>query len=138
MRGYATQSQEHLMYIIIIIIKVIFEYVYIYNSLFFFLFTAKSLPLHCIVESIASIQASLSYDTRMPWKRRPNVETDSYVIIPAATSFCDIVNTALQRLGYSMDIANTARGKSCPPGVVYTRRAFSNTNIPSFFQVRSL
>lgn len=47
----------------------------------------------------------------MPWKRRPNVETDSYVIIPAATSFCDIVNTALQRLGYSMDIANTARGE---------------------------
>lgn len=63
------------------------------------------------MESVSSIQASLSNDTRNnPWKRRPNIETDSYVIIPAATLFCDIVTTALQRLGYSIDITNTARG----------------------------
>ncbi|CAO1348972.1 unnamed protein product [Diamesa serratosioi] len=70
----------------------------------------KSLPLHCVVESVPSLQASYTLDTRSPWRRRPNIETDSYVIIPAATPFCDIVSVALQRLGYSSDIANTARG----------------------------
>lgn len=74
------------------------------------LLAGKSLPLHCVVESISSIQASLTNDARNPWKRRPNIETDSYVIIPATTPFCDIVTTALQRLGYSIDITNTARG----------------------------
>ncbi|XP_058835671.1 dual specificity protein kinase splA [Topomyia yanbarensis] len=71
---------------------------------------AKSLPLHCVVESVSSLQATLNFDARSPWKRRPNIETDSYVIIPAATSFCDIVTTALQRLGYSSEISNAARG----------------------------
>ncbi|XP_050093262.1 uncharacterized protein LOC126576152 [Anopheles aquasalis] len=71
---------------------------------------AKSLPLHCVVESVSSLQTTLNFDARSPWKRRPNVETDSYVIIPAATPFCDIVTTALQRLGYSNEISNTARG----------------------------
>lgn len=32
------------------------------------------------------------------------------MIVPAATLFSDLVNTALQRLGYSPDIASTARG----------------------------
>lgn len=49
-------------------------------------------------------------DSRSPWKRRPNIETDSYVLVPATTLFTEIVNTALQRLGYSPDIASTARG----------------------------
>lgn len=80
-------------------------------TIFYFLFSAKSLPLHCVVESVPSLQASYTLDTRSPWRRRPNIETDSYVIIPAATPFCDIVSVALQRLGYSSDIANTARGK---------------------------
>ncbi|XP_037902636.1 LOW QUALITY PROTEIN: DNA-binding protein SATB2 [Hermetia illucens] len=71
---------------------------------------AKSLPLHCVVESVPSLQASLSVDSRNPWKRRPNIETDSYVIVAASTPWSEIVTTALQRLGYSMDIANTARG----------------------------
>uniref|UniRef100_A0A182NI66 Homeobox domain-containing protein n=1 Tax=Anopheles dirus TaxID=7168 RepID=A0A182NI66_9DIPT len=70
----------------------------------------KSLPLHCVVESVSSLQATLNFDARSPWKRRPNIETDSYVIIPAATPFCDIVTTALQRLGYSTEISNAARG----------------------------
>ncbi|KXJ82830.1 hypothetical protein RP20_CCG011092 [Aedes albopictus] len=70
----------------------------------------KSLPLHCVVESVSSLQATLNFDARSPWKRRPNIETDSYVIIPAATPFCDIVTTALQRLGYSSEISNAARG----------------------------
>lgn len=71
---------------------------------------AKSLPIHCIVESITSLQGSLCADTRSQWKQRPNIEADSYVIVPAATLFSDLVNTALQRLGYSPDIASTARG----------------------------
>lgn len=72
---------------------------------------AKSLPLHCVVESVHSLQASLNIDNRSPWKRRPNVETDSYVIIAAATPWSEIVQTALQRLGYSQETAATARGK---------------------------
>ncbi|XP_016953466.1 uncharacterized protein LOC108026812 [Drosophila biarmipes] len=70
----------------------------------------KSLPLHCVVESVHSLHASLTIDTRQPWKRRPNIETDSYVIIAAATPWSEIVQTALQRLGYSQEVANTARG----------------------------
>uniref|UniRef100_A0A182WBM6 Homeobox domain-containing protein n=1 Tax=Anopheles minimus TaxID=112268 RepID=A0A182WBM6_9DIPT len=80
------------------------------SFLFLALISAKSLPLHCVVESVSSLQATLNFDTRSPWKRRPNIETDSYVIIPAATPFCDIVTTALQRLGYSTEISNAARG----------------------------
>jgi homeobox domain-containing protein len=68
------------------------------------------LPLHCVVESVPSLAASFQLDTRSPWRRRPNIETDSYVIVPAATPFCDIVTIALQRLGYSSDISNTAKG----------------------------
>lgn len=56
------------------------------------------------------MQASLCMENRNPWKRRPNIETDSYVIVPAVTPFADILGTALQRLGYSSDIAATARG----------------------------
>jgi Ubiquitin-like oligomerisation domain of SATB len=81
-------------------------------SFFFSFFPAKSLPLHCVVESVSSLQSSIHQDSRNPWKRRSNTETDSYVIIPAITPFCEIVNTAMQRLGYSHDVANTARGKS--------------------------
>lgn len=81
-----------------------------------FAFPAKSLPLHCVVESVSSLQTVLgtaghgSPDNR--WKRRSNVETDSYVIVPAVTQFCNIVQTALQRLGYSPELGNYAKGKS--------------------------
>lgn len=81
---------------------------------FFFIFSflsAKSLPLHCVVESVPSLQASFQVDSRSPWRRRPNIEMDSYIIIPATTPFCDIVTIALQRLGYSSDISNTAKGR---------------------------
>lgn len=73
------------------------------------------MPLHCVVESVPSLQASFQLDSRSPWRRRPNIETDSYVIIPAVTPFCDIVTIALQRLGYSSDISNTAKGTSHDP-----------------------
>ncbi|XP_012154811.1 uncharacterized protein LOC101454964 isoform X2 [Ceratitis capitata] len=71
---------------------------------------AKSLPLHCVVESVHSLQASLAIDSRTPWKRRTNIETDSYVIMAAATPWSELVQTALQRLGYSQEAVNTARG----------------------------
>lgn len=80
------------------------------NSWIFSLFIAKSLPLHCVVESVPSLQASFQVDARSPWRRRPNIEMDSYIIVPASTPFCDIVTIALQRLGYSSDISNTAKG----------------------------
>lgn len=74
------------------------------------LLAAKSLPLHCVVESFPSLQASVSIENRTSWKRRSNIEIDSYVIIPSATPFSDIVKTAIQSLGYTPDIANTAKG----------------------------
>lgn len=90
-------------------------------------FTAKSLPLHCVVESVSSLQnvlgssSTTSTDNTSPeqqqqqqrgqWKRRSNVETDSYVIVPAVTQFCNIVPTALQRLGYSAELGSYAKGK---------------------------
>lgn len=43
--------------------------------------------------------------------RNTAVETDSYVIIPVNTAFQDLVHVALQRLGYSKEIAAVAKGK---------------------------
>lgn len=56
------------------------------------------------------MDSPLTNNNNNPWKRKPNIETDSYVIVPASTLFTEIVNTALLRLGYSSDIACTARG----------------------------
>ncbi|XP_018917493.2 uncharacterized protein dve isoform X2 [Bemisia tabaci] len=61
----------------------------------------KSLPVHCVVEIISSLQS---------WKTEGQVETDSYVIIPANTVFCDLVQVALHRLGYSRENAAAAKG----------------------------
>lgn len=58
--------------------------------------------------------AVLSMDARNVWSRngrqRTNIETDSYVIVPAATPFNELVSTALQRLGYTAEISASARG----------------------------
>lgn len=43
------------------------------------------------------------------WRRRPMVETDSYVIIPVGTPFHSLVQTALLRLGYSPENAAAAK-----------------------------
>lgn len=50
------------------------------------LFAAKSLPVHCVVEAIHSIVEMRSGGARDNW-RRPHVETDTYVFIPAAMPF---------------------------------------------------
>ena len=70
----------------------------------FFVSIGKSLPVHCVVEAVCSV-AERS-------KRPAVVETDSYVIIPASTSFEDLVSVALARLGYTRDTAAAATGES--------------------------
>ncbi|XP_055847404.1 uncharacterized protein LOC129913045 isoform X2 [Episyrphus balteatus] len=72
--------------------------------------TKDRVKLHCIVESVHSSQASLANDTRNAYKRRPNIESDCCVDVGTATLWKDIVNTALQNLGYSLEVASTARG----------------------------
>lgn len=56
------------------------------------------------------MQAAMSIENRCPLKGHPNIETDSYVIMPAITPFSELINTALQLLGYSPETATTARG----------------------------
>ncbi|EFN69149.1 DNA-binding protein SATB1, partial [Camponotus floridanus] len=71
--------------------------------------TAKNLPVHCVVETIHNIVESHVSNSREKW-RSPQVETDSYVIIPVAMPFQDLVGEALVRLGYSSDLIPSARG----------------------------
>ncbi|XP_033199281.1 SATB1_N and homeodomain domain-containing protein dve isoform X3 [Bombus vancouverensis nearcticus] len=71
--------------------------------------TGKNLPVHCVVETIHNIVETHVSNSRENW-RRPQVETDSYVIIPVAMPFQDLVGEALVRLGYSSDLIPSARG----------------------------
>ncbi|XP_967929.2 uncharacterized protein dve isoform X1 [Tribolium castaneum] len=71
--------------------------------------TAKSLPVHCIVEAICTLDENRALQ-HGAWRRRPMVETDSYVIIPVGTPFHSLVQAALLRLGYSADSAAAAKG----------------------------
>ncbi|XP_047024637.1 homeobox protein dve-1 isoform X2 [Helicoverpa armigera] len=63
----------------------------------------KTLPVHCVVEAVASLEEGA-------WRRRAVVETDSYVIIPAATAFHELVPAAMMRLGYPHELAASAKG----------------------------
>ncbi|KAI4477133.1 hypothetical protein M0804_012954 [Polistes exclamans] len=74
-----------------------------------FFVPAKNLPVHCVVETIHNIVESHASNARENW-RRPQIETDSYVIIPVAMPFQDLVGEALVRLGYSSDLIPSARG----------------------------
>ncbi|KAI4494168.1 hypothetical protein M0802_009202 [Mischocyttarus mexicanus] len=74
-----------------------------------FFVPAKNLPVHCVVETIHNIVESHASSVRENW-RRPQIETDSYVIIPVAMPFQDLVGEALVRLGYSNDLIPSARG----------------------------
>ena len=63
--------------------------------------------MHCIVEAVATVE-----EPRIQaWKRKPVVETDSYVIIPVNTAFHELVHVALHRLGYPRDSASAAKGQ---------------------------
>ena len=69
----------------------------------FSLVLGKTLPVHCVVEAVASLEEGA-------WRRRAVVETDSYVIIPAATAFHELVPAAMMRLGYPHELAASAKG----------------------------
>jgi len=58
------------------------------------------------VEAVSALE-----DSRIMWKRKPVVETDSYVIIPVNTAFQELVQVALHRLGYPRDSASAAKGQ---------------------------
>ncbi|CAH2102787.1 unnamed protein product [Euphydryas editha] len=63
----------------------------------------KTLPVHCVVEAVASLEEE-------PWRRQAVLEKDSYVIIPAATAFHNLVPAAMIRLGYPHELAASAKG----------------------------
>ncbi|KAJ8984526.1 hypothetical protein NQ317_010997 [Molorchus minor] len=69
----------------------------------------KSLPVHCIVEAICTLDENRSLQHGV-WRRRPMIEIDTYVIIPVATPFHNLVQAALLRLGYSTESAAAAKG----------------------------
>ncbi|XP_058794433.1 homeobox protein dve-1 [Phymastichus coffea] len=71
--------------------------------------TGKSLPIHCVVEAIHSIIDTRPANGRDNW-RRPHVELDTYVFIPANMPFQDLVGEVLMRLNYSNDLILSARG----------------------------
>lgn len=71
--------------------------------------SAKSLPVHCIVEAIHTLDDNRSMQHGV-WRRRPMIEIDTYVIIPVATPFHNLVQAALLRLGYSAESAAAAKG----------------------------
>lgn len=65
--------------------------------------------MHCVVEAVCSLDENRSV-AQPSWRRRPLIETDSYVIIPAGTPFHTLVQAALLRLGYSAESAAAAKG----------------------------
>ncbi|XP_030756173.1 uncharacterized protein LOC115882316 [Sitophilus oryzae] len=70
--------------------------------------TGKSIPVHCIVETISVLDENrIQHGV---WRRRPLIETDTYVIIPTGTPFHNLVQAALYRLGYSPESAAAAKG----------------------------
>lgn len=73
---------------------------------------AKSLPVHCVVEAVCSLEDTRSSinSNSNSWRRRTLVETDSFVIIPVSTPFHDLVQAALLQLGYSPESVAAAKG----------------------------
>ncbi|XP_023245666.1 uncharacterized protein LOC106644744, partial [Copidosoma floridanum] len=69
----------------------------------------KSLPVHCVVEAIHGMVEARPSGGRDNW-RRPLVEMDTYVFIPANMPFQDLVGEALMRLSYSNELILSARG----------------------------
>lgn len=72
--------------------------------LLIYIVPGKTLPVHCVVEAVSSLEEGA-------WRRRAIVETDSYVIIPAATAFHELVPAAMMRLGYPHELAASAKGR---------------------------
>lgn len=79
------------------------------NLIYFsFSISAKSLAIKCVVDSVWPMHAV--FDSKSIWKRRTEQDYDGVVFIPSTTPFCEIFETALQILGYTMEVAGTARG----------------------------
>lgn len=70
--------------------------------------SGKSIPVHCIVETISVLEESRYHQGG--WRRRPLIDTDTYVIIPVGTPFHNLVQVALFRLGYSSESVAAAKG----------------------------
>ncbi|XP_050424357.1 uncharacterized protein LOC126835665 isoform X2 [Adelges cooleyi] len=71
---------------------------------------AKSIPVHCVVESINHVyQWSQKYSSPGVGSKG-HVELDRFVIIPNNTAFRDLTEAALVRLGYSKDIVAASKG----------------------------
>lgn len=84
----------------------------IYSNVFSlsFFILAKSIPVHCIVESINHVyQWSQKYSPSLH-RSKGHVELDRFVIIPNNTAFRDLTEAALVRLGYSKDTAAASKG----------------------------
>lgn len=77
------------------------------------IFPDKSLPVHCIVETILSLEEQNDRE-KNNWRKKSNVEIDSYVIIPVNTPIQELVLVALTRLGYPKEAAAAAKGKLRP------------------------
>ena len=68
---------------------------------FAFIFPAKSIPIHCVVEQTPPCSDS---------NAEPQVELDTYAILPGSTLFSEIVRTALIKIGYTAAEATAAKG----------------------------
>ena len=60
------------------------------------------MPIHCIIE-----QTKL----RKTGETETFIDLDTYAILPGSTLFCEIVRTALIKLGYTAAEAMGAKGK---------------------------
>ncbi|XP_013194755.2 homeobox protein dve-1 [Amyelois transitella] len=65
--------------------------------------SSKTLPVHCVIEAVSSLEDGA-------YRRRSVVEKDSYVIIPAATPFQELVPLAMIRLGFPLELTTLAKG----------------------------
>ena len=68
--------------------------------------TAKSMPIHCIVEQANSCRSDASSGKQTD----PSVEMDTYAILPSSTLFNEIIRVAMIKLGYSVVEAMGAKG----------------------------
>ena len=66
---------------------------------------SKSIPIHCIVESLRT-----DYDVTTTKSMTSVVERDTYVIVPGHAPFTDLVRLTLVRIGYSLVDVLAARG----------------------------
>lgn len=72
----------------------------------------KSLPIHCIVEQMPGVP---TFDPHNDCITPITVELDSYAILPSNTQMCELVRTALIKLGYNSAEIMGAKGETLEP-----------------------